>query len=81
MKKLSSIAIVVMFAALILSSCKKDYTCHCTVTDVSVDTTISYTGDTIFTDSKKSDAKDRCNAFNGVDTAFGHTFTTSCAIQ
>ena len=80
MKKLSSVAIVAMFAALVLSSCKKDYTCSCTTTMVGlIDTTFTSSG-TI--NDKKDDAKSKCESSNGTTTdGYGDTITVSCHIQ
>jgi len=76
MKKLSSIAIVAMFAALALTSCKKDYTCTCTIHDSSgiiADTSFS----TVFPNQKKDDAKSACD--NG--DAVLYTVTYSCELD
>lgn len=59
MKKIFALlAVVALFAA-----CKKDYTCECTVLGTSESTT--------FTDVKKSEAKDSCDAANALVTLFG----------
>ncbi len=59
MKKLFSLlAIVALFAA-----CKKDFTCECTI----LGQTVSQT----FTDVKKSEAQDSCNAANAGASILG----------
>lgn len=53
MKKVIIISAVAIFA---LASCKKDYTCECTI--------LGQTSSTPFADAKKSDATDACDALN-----------------
>lgn len=62
MKKLSILAVAVIFT-LGLTSCKKDYTCTCTVGGVSSATEIK--------DAKKSDAKDACDALSALSAIGG----------
>jgi hypothetical protein len=52
MKKFFALAIVVVA----LASCKKDYTCECTILGVTTPTEIK--------DAKKADAEDACNALD-----------------
>lgn len=42
--------------AIALASCKKDYTCSCTIAGVTTDSTIA--------DAKKADAEEACDALN-----------------
>lgn len=46
--------IAIVGGAFALTSCKKDYTCSCTASGVTVDYTIQ--------DAKKKDAQDACDA-------------------
>ncbi len=70
MKK--NILSVLVFGALVLVSCKKDYTCECTATD---GTSTAITSVTI-TDSKKK-ATDTCE---GMSTSSG-SFSRTCLIK
>jgi hypothetical protein len=54
MKKIAPIALIALFGALTLTSCKKDYTCECSVNGTVYGTTTFHT--------TKSKAKDACNA-------------------
>jgi hypothetical protein len=56
MKKIVTVAAVALFAALVLPSCKKDYTCTCTINGVSTSTEIK--------NAKKADAKLACEYLN-----------------
>jgi hypothetical protein len=62
MKKIATLLSVVSVAAMTLVSCSKkgDYTCTCTVTDANGNNTTSSGG--TWTDIKKSDAEDLCDA-------------------
>ncbi len=42
--------------AIALASCKKDYTCSCTI--------LGQTTDSVIADSNKADAEDACDALN-----------------
>lgn len=85
MKKVTTFAVVALFGALTFSSCKKNYTCTCTVkvTDTSggvstavIDTTIKYD----LGKQKKSDAKNACDNYqNQVNTVFGSN-SANCGI-
>lgn len=57
MKKFAPIAAIALFA-IAFTSCKKDYTCTCTVAGVSEDIPIK--------DAKKKDAKDACDASSAI---------------
>ena len=67
----------VLFAAfasmLLFASCKKDYTCACTINGIDAGTT------TI--NDTKSKATDECEKNNGSTTLFGVTTTVDCSIQ
>ncbi|HOY33409.1 MAG TPA: hypothetical protein PKW80_16135 [Bacteroidales bacterium] len=65
MKKLALISAGLFIVAIALSSCKKDYTCECTVGGVSVKYTIEKT--------TKADAETKCNTYI--------TGTTVCELQ
>jgi hypothetical protein len=58
MKKIVTIAAVALFGAFLLPSCKKEYTCSCTVTAGGVSQTIE--GKT--SKLSKKDAKAQCDA-------------------
>lgn len=55
MKKVLMFAVAGLFVAG-LASCKKDYTCSCTISGLTSSTTIP--------DSKKKDAEDACDALS-----------------
>lgn len=62
MKKMFLSGMVVMMA-LSFSSCKKDYTCTCTIGGIEIPTTIK--------DVKKSEAKDDCDEADAVAALAG----------
>lgn len=77
MKKITLMAIAII--ALGLGSCKKDFTCECTMTYTSpsgnVTTDPMY--NTTYRDMKKSDAKSRCQKETDIDVdTDGRTSTT-----
>ncbi|MEO5673815.1 MAG: hypothetical protein ABIQ74_04145 [Chitinophagales bacterium] len=80
MKKLSSISIIAMFAILTFSSCKKDYSCSCTLSDSLTGTNISSV--TTIKD-KEDDARSTCEGYSYLDvqTFPGDTINYSCHIQ
>lgn len=61
MKKVLLLTFVV--GAAVFTACTKDYTCECTVLGQTVSET--------WTDIKKSEAKDSCDAANAAVTLFG----------
>lgn len=63
MKKVITIAAVALLGAIVLPSCKKDYTCTCTIQGQSV----SYTYNKV----KKSDAKTSCDQQNTAASILG----------
>jgi hypothetical protein len=65
MKKVMIFGAIALFG---LSSCKKDWTCNCTIKSGSVATKISYP----LTNQTKSSASTNCDAF---DTNFGENGT------
>lgn len=73
MKKVLLVAAV---AGLSMVSCKKDYTCECTVTTAGVSATASST----INDTKKN-ATDACEAGNTSTTVMGITSSTKCSIK
>ena len=73
MKKVLLVAAV---AGLSMVSCKKDYTCECTVTTAGVSATASST----ITDTKQN-ATDACEAGNTSTTVMGITSSTQCSIK
>ncbi|MFT5777448.1 MAG: hypothetical protein ACI837_000380 [Crocinitomicaceae bacterium] len=64
MKKVLAVAV---FAAFGLMSCKKDYTCDCTV--------LGQTSSTQIKDSKKKDAEDACSALSTSAAIIGGSCT------
>lgn len=56
MKKIVTIVAVALFGAVVLPSCKKDYTCTCTINGQSTSTEIK--------NAKKADAKLACEYLN-----------------
>ena len=78
MKKFAPIAIIALFGALTLVSCKKKWTCECTVTTNGVSVTDSET-DT--QKRSKKDAKALCEKNNGSFTTAGVTSTWECKLK
>jgi hypothetical protein len=72
MKKLLLSVAAFALVATTMTSCKKDYTCECTVSGTGVSGTVSGT----INDTKKN-AKDKCEADNGTIAGV----TTSCKIK
>ena len=79
MKKFSSIALVFAFVAFTLVSCKKDYTCTCTVHEDFTNTTSTVSG--TIENSSKSDAEDECNSGDSIVEELGITITTECELD
>ncbi len=75
MKKVTFIAIAA-FLTLSLASCKRDWSCKCTVT---VNGASSTTEGTI--NATKSDAEEQCDKGNASATVAGVTSTTSCELS
>ena len=74
MKKVTMILGVAFLAAVLLSSCKKEYTCECTYNNGSTSMTTS----TVIKDTKKN-AEDACSALEiGI---VGTTYVWSCEIK
>lgn len=63
MKKIVTIAAVALFGAILLPSCKKDYTCTCSILGQSA----SYT----YKKVKKSEAKTSCDQQNTAAAVVG----------
>jgi hypothetical protein len=59
MKKLPVIIALGLFCSLVFNSCKKDYTCTCTVTSIIADTSLTFV--TSIKDSKKKMAEAECD--------------------
>lgn len=76
MKKVLAVAAVALFI-FSMTSCKKEWTCECTVTSGGTSTTASATTEKM----TKSDAKDQCEADNGTQTINGVEFTYECEIK
>jgi hypothetical protein len=74
MKK--SIFVVAGVAMLALASCKKDYTCECTVTTMGIAVP---TLPAEFKDVKKKDAEEACDALQTTYTVGGAT--ASCSLK
>ncbi len=74
MKKNFSIAAVALFASALLFSCKKDYTCTCTITTGGTSTTQTIPLDK----SSKKDAEDNCKKAQTTYTT--SVSTASCKI-
>jgi len=73
MKKVLLVAAV---ASLSMVSCKKDYTCECTVSTAGN----SVTSTTVINDTKKN-ATDACEAGSSSTTVLGITSTSKCSIK
>jgi hypothetical protein len=74
MKKNLSVAVVALFASALLFSCKKDYTCTCTVTPTG-GTATKLTVD--FKKVKKKDAEDGCKK---AEDTYKLTGAASCSL-
>ncbi len=75
MKKVTFIAIAAFFT-LSLASCKKDWTCKCTVTTAGV----SATTETPFNATKK-DAEDACSALETSGSVAGVSTSSTCELS
>lgn len=74
---------LVLAAALLgltFASCKKDYTCTCTVTSTIMGQTTTSTASGTITDTK-ADAKARCDEGDNTTDFFGTTMVTQCEID
>lgn len=58
------------------SSCKKEYTCECTMTSGGFSTTASTT-----IEDKKADAEDKCTKENGTTEENGVEVTLDCKLK
>jgi len=81
MKKIGISLMTLMFVGMTFSSCTKDYTCTCTLTDTS-GTIDPVTATATYADSKKSDAEDACElADTNGQTGLLEGFTYSCELN
>lgn len=71
MKKILTIGVFALFGVIALSSCKKDWTCTCTVNGVT-GTAATYK------DTKKSDAKASCDSVESLSKLIDAS--ASCSI-
>jgi hypothetical protein len=73
--------LLIAFSGLFFTSCKKEYTCECTVTTsgAGIPTTSTSASSTI--KDKKADAKTACENGNSTSTVFGITTTSKCEIK
>jgi hypothetical protein len=78
MKKVLLIAAV---AGLAMTSCKKEYTCECTVKTTANGQTTTATSSATSAKMKKSEAKDWCEKSNGTTTVGSVSSEVSCAIK
>lgn len=70
MKNLTLVAVLAIFGTLAFSSCKKDHTCTCKVTDnIGAGTDTTWTIE--YKDTKKKDAKKQCDQIETTYQAFG----------
>ena len=76
MKKVTFIAIAAFFT-LSLASCKKDWSCKCTVTVGGASSTI----DNPINGATKKDAEDACTAFETSATSVGISSSSSCELS
>lgn len=80
MKNFGVIIFVLLFGSLTIISCKKDYTCKCTITWKGIIDTSMSTSGTI--NDSKDNAKSKCEQSNGTTTdGYGDTIITNCSIQ
>jgi hypothetical protein len=75
MKK--QVLLIAAVAAFALTSCKKEYTCECTITDSTGSETSSIKLDKM----KKKDAEKKCDEGDSSFSFFGETITTECKIK
>jgi len=66
MKKIVIVAVVALFGAIVLPSCKKDYKCTCTYTLGGAAQSTSYEMKNV----TKKDAKAACEAYNSTLAAY-----------
>ncbi len=78
MKKIMLVAAV---AALSLSSCKKEYTCECTVTTYMNGTATTSTASGTTEKMKKSEAEDKCNKSDSMTGDTTNGIKSECGIK
>lgn len=79
MKKLV-LAVAVVGGLAALTSCKKDWTCECTITTTGTVNSTT-TADTVYTDMKKADAQTACDANDASVSILGESITTECELK
>lgn len=77
---MKKVILVATIGVLALISCKKDYTCSCTVTSTGL-VNFTVVNDTIYQDVSKSDAENKCATMNSSASGFGTTVTSVCEIK
>ena len=80
MKKIILLASVA-FVALSLSSCKKEWTCECTVSSTYAGTTTTETVSGKTDKMSKKDAKDKCNEGDSSYDLLGVKVSSDCEIK
>lgn len=78
MKKALSIA---LFAGLFFASCKKEYTCTCTVTTNASGANVTTTTSGTTEKMSKDDAVEKCNEGDFSSNVNGITTTSACEIS
>jgi len=78
MKKILLVAAV---AGLAMVSCKKDYTCECTVTSNATGSNVTTTTSSQTGKMKKQDAIDACDAGDSSTDLLGIKVTSECEIK
>lgn len=78
MKKFAIIASVAFLGAIVMPSCKKDYTCVCTSSQQG--SQIS-TSEVSVNNTTKKKAKDYCAAMSTTVTSGGMTMSTECKLK
>jgi hypothetical protein len=72
---------IVALSGLFFASCKKDYTCTCTVTTNATGTNVTTTASGTTGKMKKDDAEAKCNEGDSSTSVGGITTTSACEIS
>jgi hypothetical protein len=78
---MKKILLVAAIAGLAMVSCKKEYTCECTVTSNATGTNVTTTASSTTEKMKKQEAIDACDAGDSSTELLGIKVTSECEIK
>jgi hypothetical protein len=79
MKKITLLTVVL--AGLAFASCKKDYTCKCTVVSTTAAVSVTTTSSGATGKMKKKDAEAKCNEGDSSTSLLGTSVVSTCEIE